>query len=53
MENGAEGTIDEISFWQRALNKNEIQYMMAVSLLTDVKAVGKLTVTWSELKTSQ
>ena len=53
MRNGAEGIIDEISFWQRVLNKNEIQYMMAVSLLTDVKAAGKLPVTWSELKTSQ
>ena len=50
MQNGAEGIIDEISFWQRALDKNEIQYLMAVSLLTDVKAMGKLAVTWGKLK---
>lgn len=52
MQNGAEGTIDEISFWQRTLNKDEIQYLMSVSLLTDVEAVGMLTVRWGELKGS-
>ena len=50
MRNGAEGTIDEISFWQRVLNQDEIEYLMAVSLLTDVKVAGKLTMLWSELK---
>ena len=48
MNNGAEGIIDEISFWARALEENEIQDMMDVSL--DVEAVGKLAVTWGELK---
>ena len=48
MNNGAEGIIDEISFWERALNENEIQNLMDVSL--DVEAVGKLAVTWGELK---
>lgn len=51
MNNGAEGIIDEISFWARALEENEIQEMMDVSL--DVEAVGKLAVTWSQLKTTR
>lgn len=50
MRNGAEGIIDEISFWQRVLNTGEIEYLMAVSLLTDVKVAGKLTTLWSRLK---
>lgn len=49
--NGAEGIIDEISFWSRALGENEIQDLMEVSL--DVEAVGKLAVTWGELKMTQ
>ena len=53
MQNGAEGTIDEISFWQRVLGKNEIQYLMAVSLLTDIQVKGKLAITWGELKSIQ
>ena len=51
LTNGAEGIIDEISFWERALNENEIQDLMDVSL--DVEAIGKLAVTWGELKESQ
>lgn len=51
LTNGAEGIIDEISFWERALNANEIQDLMDVSL--DVEAIGKLAVTWGELKESQ
>ena len=51
MNNGAEGIIDEISFWERALDVNEIQEMMAVSL--DVEAVGKLAVTWGKLKVTR
>ena len=51
LNNGAEGIIDEISFWERALDENEIQDLMDVSL--DVEAVGKLAVTWGELKTTQ
>lgn len=46
--NGAEGVIDEISFWQRALDEGEIQEMMDTSL--DVEAAGKLAVTWGDLK---
>lgn len=46
-----QGIIDEISFWERALDANEIQDLMAVSL--DVKAAGKLAVTWGELKVTQ
>ena len=49
--NGNEGIIDEISFWERALDENEIQDLMEVSL--DVEAVGKLAVTWGELKVIQ
>ena len=51
LQNGAEGIIDEISFWQRALEENEIQEMMDTSL--DVEAAGKLAVTWGELKARQ
>lgn len=51
LTNGAEGIIDEISFWERALNENEIQDLMDVSL--DVEAIGKLAVTWGELKERQ
>ena len=51
LQNGAEGVIDEISFWQRALEEKEIQEMMDVSL--DVEAAGKLAVTWGELKARQ
>ncbi len=51
LQNGAEGTIDEISFWQRALEEKEIQEMMDTSL--DVEAAGKLAVTWGELKAKQ
>ena len=49
--NGAEGLIDEISFWERALTEKEINEMMDVSL--DVEAAGKLAVTWGELKARQ
>ncbi len=49
--NGAEGVIDEISIWQRALDEGEINDLMDVSL--DVKAAGKLAVTWGELKVRQ
>ena len=49
--NGAEGVIDEVSVWQRALDEKEIQDMMDVSL--DVEAAGKLAVTWGELKAKQ
>lgn len=48
LRNGAEGVIDEISFWQRVLDENEINDMMEISL--DVEAAGKLTTTWGELK---
>ena len=48
LTNGAEGVIDEVSFWARALNENEIQDLMDVSL--DVEAAGKLAVTWSEFE---
>ena len=51
LQNGAEGIIDEISFWQRALDEKEVQEMMDVSL--DVEAAGKLAVTWGELKVRQ
>ena len=51
LNNGAEGIIDEISFWERALDENEIQDLMDVSL--DVETIGKLAVTWGELKASQ
>ena len=51
LQNGAEGIIDEISFWQRALEEKEIQEMMDASL--DVEAAGKLAVTWGELKAKQ
>lgn len=51
LQNGAEGIIDEISFWERALEEKEVQEMMDVSL--DVEAVGKLAVTWGELKAKQ
>ncbi len=51
LTNGAEGIIDEISFWERALEEKEIGEMMDISL--DVKAVGKLAVTWGELKARQ
>ena len=51
LTNGADGIIDEISFWARALAENEIQEMMDVSL--DVEAVGKLAVTWGKLKTTR
>ena len=51
LQNGAEGIIDEISFWQRALDAKEIQEMMDTSL--DVEAAGKLAVTWGELKARQ
>ena len=51
LQNGAEGTIDEISFWERALEEKEVQEMMDVSL--DVEAAGKLAVTWGELKARQ
>ncbi len=49
--NGAEGIIDEISFWQRVLDENEINELMDVSL--DVEAAGKLAVTWGDLKTTR
>ena len=48
LTNGAEGIIDEISFWERALDDGEIQEMMDISM--DVEAAGKLAVTWGELK---
>ena len=51
LTNGADGIIDEISFWARALEKNEVQDMMDVSL--DVEAVGKLAVTWGKLKATR
>ncbi len=51
LTNGADGIIDEISFWARALNENEIQEMMDVSL--DVEAVGKLAVMWGKLKVTR
>ena len=51
LTNGAEGVIDEISFWQRALDDAEIQEMMDISL--DVEAAGKLALTWGELKAKQ
>ncbi len=51
LTNGAEGIIDEISFWERALEEKEIQEMMDVSL--DVEAAGKLAITWGELKARQ
>lgn len=51
LQNGAEGVIDEISFWQRALEADEIQEMMDTSL--DVEAAGKLTVTWGDLKVTR
>ena len=51
LTNGAEGVIDEISFWQRVLDDGEIQDMMDVSM--DVEAVGKLTVTWGDLKSTR
>ena len=51
MTNGAEGIIDEISFWERALTEKEIGEIMGVSL--DVEAAGKLAVTWGELKARQ
>ena len=51
LTNGAEGIIDEISFWERALTEKEISEMMDVSL--DVEAAGKLAVTWGELKVRQ
>ena len=43
MNNGAEGIIDEISFWERVLDEKEIGEMMDVSL--DVEPIGKLAVT--------
>lgn len=46
--NGAEGVIDEISLWQRALSEDEVNDMMDVSL--DVEAAGKLALTWGDLK---
>ena len=49
--NGAEGVIDEISFWQRALDEGEVQEMMDISL--DVEAAGKLAVTWGDLKVTR
>ncbi len=48
LTNGAEGVIDEISFWQRALTADEINDMMEVSM--DVEAAGKLASTWGDLK---
>lgn len=51
LQNGAEGIIDEISFWERALEEKEVQEMMDVSL--DVEAAGKLATTWGELKAKQ
>jgi len=50
LQNGAEGIIDEISFWERALEENEVKDLMEVSL--DVKATGKLAVTWSDIKST-
>ena len=49
--NGAEGIIDEVSFWQRALDEGEVQEMMDASL--DVEAAGKLAVTWGGLKVTR
>ena len=43
LQNGAEGVIDEISFWSRALEEKEVQEMMDTSL--DVEAAGRLAVT--------
>ena len=51
MNNGAEGIIDEISFWKRVLDANEIREMMDVSL--DVEPIGKLAVTWGAMKVVQ
>lgn len=51
MNNGAEGVIDEISFWQRALDDGEIGDLMDVSM--DVEAAGKLAVTWGGLKATR
>ncbi len=51
MNNGAEGIIDEISFWERVLDEKEIGEMMDVSL--DVEPIGKLAVTWGEMKAAQ
>ena len=51
LQNGAEGVIDEISFWSRALDEGEVQEMMDTSL--DVGAKGKLAVTWGELKVTR
>lgn len=48
LQNGAEGVIDEISFWSRALGQDEINDLMEVSL--DVEAAGKLALTWGDLK---
>lgn len=43
--------MDEISFWKRVLDANEIREMMDVSL--DVEPIGKLAVTWGEMKAVQ
>ena len=51
MNNGAEGIIDEISCWKRVLDANEISEMMDVSL--DVEPVGKLAITWGEMKSAR
>ena len=51
MKNGAQGVIDEISFWQRQLEDDEIQEMMDISM--DVEAKGKLAVTWGDLKVTR
>ncbi len=48
LTNGAEGIIDEISFWQRALDEKEIQDMMNISLA--VEPSEKLSVMWGKLK---
>ncbi len=48
MNNGAEGIIDEISFWARALDVDDIQDLMGIS--QDVDAVEKLAISWGELK---
>ncbi len=48
LTNGAEGIIDEISFWQRALDEKEIREMMDISLA--VEPTEKLSVMWGELK---
>lgn len=47
---GAEGRIDEISFWQRVLNEDEIQYLMSFNLLTAVEPTHKIATTWTEIK---